>query len=306
MTRRPSASATPFAAPAPDPRSGSLESADVLWIGVLVFLAGFIWLRDRHWFADAADVLPVLAALPLAAWLGSPWRWNPVRRAPSRPTLAVAGIAIVAGLLLDLTLPLALGWTAALWAWVRQRVPAADLPRTARLLPLTLTAFPWVTLDLQPLGWWFRLSGAASAHALFSLAGLDVKGEGTELVVQGMPISVAPSCAGLNALQSLLVAGTFLACVMLRDVPGRRFALNLALLLPLAWFANTVRILAISIAALTWGQSFAMGVFHTWGGLLVLVLMFGGCWLCFRWQVPTPAGRPARAPQPANGAPTPP
>lgn len=304
MTHRPPRNPVPppdtLAAPA-----GSPAAFTALAPGLLVLVAGFIWLRNRSWFADAADVLPVLAALPLAVWLGSPWRRTPDRHPRSRPALlAAATVSFTAGLLLDLTLLLAIGWTTAVWAWLHARLPAADRPRVARLLPLALTAFPWVTLDLQPVGWWFRLSGATVAQGLFAAAGLDVTREGTQLVVQGMPIAVDPSCAGLNALQSLLVAGTFLACVMLRGVPTPRFAANLLLLLPLAWLANTARIVAISIAALTWGQPFAMGLFHTWGGLLVLVLMFGACWLCFHWQIPgtprVPAARPPSlaAPQP--------
>lgn len=307
MTRVAPSPATPPPVPAPPAQPGTLDSRDVLALGLLVLAAGFVWLRDSRWFADAADVLPVLAALPLAVWLGAPWRWNLRRQPPAGGRLALALAVFAAGLLLDLTLLLALGWTLAAWAWLRTRIPDADRPRISRLLPLMLVAFPWVTLDLQPLGWWFRLSGAATAHGLFSLAGLAVTREGTQLVVQDMPIAVDPSCAGLNALQSLFVAGTFLACVMLRDSSPIRFAANLALLLPLAWLANTLRIVAISAAALTWGQPFAMGLFHTWGGLLVLVVMFAACWLCFRWQTPSPTptptpthASPSAAPGPAS------
>jgi exosortase/archaeosortase family protein len=52
----------------------------------------------------------------------------------------------------------------------------------------------------------------------------------------------------------------------------------------LAWLANTARIVTITAAAITWGRDFAMGMFHTWGALLVLFLMFAACCAAFQWQ----------------------
>lgn len=256
---------------------------DKAWIGGLVALAAFVWLRDRAWFGTAEDTLPVLSALPLMVWLGGPWRFQASASfAPDPRLLALAGLLLVVGIGLDVTLLAAGAWTAALYAWLGRRVAPEDQPRLRRLLPLALLAFPWVTLDFQPLGWWFRLSGAWSAERLFDALGFKVSREGVKLLVQGLPVSVDASCSGLKALQAMLIAGVVLGLVMLGR--GPRYWLNLVLLAPLAWLANTARILAICVAAMTWGSGFAMGLFHTWGGLAVLVLMFGGCWALFRLQ----------------------
>lgn len=259
---------------------------DQIWVGALIALAVLIWLRDRSWFGAAEEVLPALAALPLFYWLGQPWNLNPGGSGPvSFPLMAVAVLLFVIGAASNLTILMAAGWTAAVWAWLSSAVDPADHSRVRRLLVLPFVAFPWITLDLQSVGWWFRLSGAWATELLLSGAGLQVTREGTQMLVQGMPVSVNVSCSGLKVLQSLVVAGTLLAYTLLGKTS--KYWWNVALLLPLAWLANTARIMAISLAAMTFGPEFAMGVFHSWGGLMVLVLMFIVSWGIFQFQVPT-------------------
>jgi exosortase/archaeosortase family protein len=257
---------------------------DYLWLGSLGLAAVWIWLRDRSWWDSASDVLPVLAALPLGWWLAQPLplrsdsppiRWNGI---------GLAVVATVIGIALNLTLALAAGWTLILWSWLERRIAVERQAALRRLIILPFLAFPWVTLDLTQLGWGFRWSGAWLAEQVFRGAGLMVTRNGTAMVVQGAPISVDASCAGLKVLPSLLIAGTLLGYVLLGR--SRRYWWNLALLPGLAWLANSARILAISIASLSFGQEFAMGLFHTWGGLFVLLLMFGLCWFVFQWQAP--------------------
>lgn len=265
-----------------------MNRRDSIWFAALAALAAYVWLRDSSWFGAAEDVLPVLAGLPLFYWLGQPWKLRKENAAFSLPTvyLASAALLLVVGSVFDLCLPAAVAWVLALWAWIVRRCDPEDFGRIRRLLPLALLAFPWVTLDLQPLGWWFRLSSAIAIEHVFSVIGFSVTRQGVELLVQGLPISVDAACSGLKALQSLLISGVVLCFVMM----GKRqsYWLNVAALLPLAWIANTCRILVICVAAMTWGSSFAVGVFHAWGGLGVLVMMFGMCWAILRiQQLPT-------------------
>lgn len=258
---------------------------DQIWIGALIALAVLIWLRDRSWFGAAEEVLPALAALPLFYWLGQPWKFREKCGALSFPLVAAAVLAFLVGTAMNLTILMAAGWTLAVWAWLQTAIEPTEHWRTRRLLVLPFVAFPWITLDLQSVGWWFRLSGAWATEHLLSGAGLHVTREGTQMLVQGMPVSVNVSCSGLKVLQSLVVAGTLLAYTLLGKTS--KYWWNVALLLPLAWLANTARIMAISLAAMTFGPEFAMGVFHSWGGLMVLVLMFLVSWGIFQFQVPT-------------------
>lgn len=269
-----------------------MNSRDRLWVTALIAGGALIWTRDPRWLAEADDVLPALVALPLAVWLGAPWRLNAPTRPPARFLVLLSAAAALLGAATNMTLFLAAGWTGLLWVWLERRLPHTAIPRARRLLILPFNAFPWVTLDLQPVGWWFRLTGAQVTETAFRAFGFDITREGTQLVIQGVPVSVDAACAGLHAFQSMLIAGSLLAFILLGS--SRYYWWNIGLLPALAWCANTVRILAITGASLTWGQEFAMGLFHTWGGLLVLVCMFAGCGALFRWQAlhlvrPTPA-----------------
>lgn len=268
-----------------------MKTADKAWLGLLAALAVVAWMRNTRWWGEASDVLPILIALPLGAWLGKPWRFLDTPFRLHQTWLGLGILLTVLGGFLAITLILAAGWTCLLWAWLSERIAPDDHQRARRILVFGFLAFPWVTLDLEQVGWWFRLSGAWVTASLFSAAGFHVIHDGTQLTIQGAPISVTAACSGLKVLQSMLIAGSFLAHVLLGDTP--RYWRNIAALAPIAWAANTARILLISVASLTFGQEFAMGLFHTWGGLSVLVLMFVACWALFQWQAPRTTARPA-------------
>jgi exosortase len=254
-----------------------MKRTDPLWLVALMAAAAWIWLRDRTWLESAGEVLPVLAALPLFVWLGAPWKWKDADPVPGpdrspRWVLALGVGFALAGVALDVAVLLAAAWTAFLWGWLSTRLEPRCRARARRLLLLPLLAFPWLALDGAALGWWFRLSGAWTAEQLFGLAGLSVTRAGTHLLVQGLPISVDASCAGLKVLQALLIAGTAVAFLQIGDRPG--YWWSLPALGALAWLANTLRVLVLSAAALTVSPEFAQGWFHAWGGWFVLMLMF--------------------------------
>lgn len=254
---------------------------------LFLVLAAIVWTRDTTWLTTVEDALPILVAIPLFVWLGWPWTF---RQEPDSPlplsTIGFAVVAFLLGIVGNFTFFLALGWSLCVYAWLSMRLTPEALSARRNLFLLLLLAFPWVTLDGQTLGWQFRLSGACATEWLFELMGTDVTREGTFILVQNLRIAVDESCSGLNALQSMLIAGVMLAWIQLG--PGRRFWWNLPLLLSIAWLANTLRIVTISGVGLWIGPEFAKGLFHTWGGVLILALMFALCWLVFSIQRPKP------------------
>ena len=243
----------------------------VLFLIGLAAYAAFIWLRDTSWATAPEDTLPVLIALPLCLWLGRPWEW---KAAPSEvsPLLPAGGVLVgLGGILTDSTMLLAASWCLFALTFCRM-----FLTRFApRLLLLAWMGFPWIHQSAGAIGWWFRYSGAGAAAAFFKAIGFSVEREGTFLLVQGMPLTVDPACGGLNVLQAMLVAG--LVVVLRTMPPGRGFWIAALLLMPFAWLANTMRIIFLGVTALTFGQEFAMGWFHTFGGWVVLLLMFVLC-----------------------------
>jgi exosortase/archaeosortase family protein len=259
-------------------------SPNVIFPVVLAALAIFIWLRDTTWMTSSDDTLPILIALPLFAWIGAPWSFRPSPHGLSTSQIIWIVVLFLLGIAFNSTLILTIGWTFLLWSWLSARVPQEKLSSLKKLLILPLMAFPWIALDADRIGWWFRLSGAWSAAKFFSFFGANVSQEGTILVVNGLPISVEVACAGLNTLQSMLISGSLVAYLILGE--SNRYWWNLPLLVVVSWLANTVRIIMISSAALLINPKFALGYFHQIGGWAVLVLMFSLCWFIFYLQKP--------------------
>ena len=262
-----------------------MNRLDIRVLICLVILASFIWLRDLTWASASDDTLPILVGIPLFYWVGRPWNLTqPAERLPTTVILITAFI-ILLGILFNSTLLLTIGWICLLWGWLSKRTPRAEHSRIAKLLVLPFLSFPWITLDAQPVGWWFRLSGAKVTGALYSLLGLDVKVSGTNMLINGLPISVEAACSGMNTLQSMLIAGSLLAFLYLGHTG--RFWWNIPLLVAIAWVANTIRIFLISGVALAVSPEFALGAFHFWGGWIVIVVMFLLSWVAFYLQEPT-------------------
>lgn len=258
------------------------NTKDWAYFTLLALLAAFIWLRDMAWMTTTDDTLPILVALPLFFWLEWPWKYTGKDFGLSSPHLFGGVFVLALGTMLGLTLLLAVGWTCLLWAWIQVRVTEVYRKRLLKLLILPLMAFPWIALDASQLGWWFRLTGAWATGSFFSVLGFDVMQEGTHIIVNQMPIHVDVSCAGLNALQSMLIAGTVLAYLMVGDRPI--YWWNILFLVAMAWLANTLRIVMLASVAIGISRDFAMGPFHEMGGWLVLVLMFLVCWSIFSLQ----------------------
>ncbi len=253
---------------------------------VLTLLAVFVWVRDLSWVSSAEDTLPILVTLPLFVWLGWPWAFGRESSPLPLSGVSVSVLFFFLGISADISLFLALGWTALLWSWLSTRLTPQGRSSARYLLILPLLAFPWITLDGEIIGWWFRLSSAWVSAKVFSLLGFEVLQEGTQIFVKDLNINVGEPCSGLNVLQSMLIAGTVIVHVTIGRRPS--FWLGIGLLVLLAWIANWLRILTICLAALTLGPEFASGFFHDWGGWLVLLFMFLLCCLVFMSWNPGP------------------
>ena len=251
---------------------------------ILLVLVFFIWLRDLSWVSSSDDTVPILVALPLFFWIGTPWKWSDDPKKIPELKLICSSLLFLIGIAFNSTIMLAIGWVYYFWSWLVARLKDEELSKVKKLLILPFMAFPWVALDADRIGWWFRLSGAWVASKLFYLLGFDVVLEGTLLIVNGIHIFVEVACAGLNTLQSMLIAGSAVLFLTLGNTS--RYWWNLPFLVLMSWIANTIRIFFISLAGVLISPQFAMGDFHVWGGWALLMLMFVLCWLFFSWQKP--------------------
>lgn len=261
-----------------------INKTDIYFIIVLLLLAVFIWFRDTTWMSAPDDTLPILIGIPLFIWLGIPWHFQPTAKKISMSKIALIVLLFMAGIALNFTFLLALGWTFLLWTWLTSRIASDKYKDLSKMIVLPLMSFPWITLDAQQVGWWFRLSGAWVTAKFYYLMGYEVYEDGTSLLINGIPVSVEAACAGLNTLQSMLIAGTAVAYIMLAKT--RNFWWNIPILIGMAWLANTIRIIFLVGLALAFSPEVAMGSFHIWGGWFILCVMFGLCWLIFHLQEP--------------------
>ena len=262
---------------------------------LLMICFPLIWFQDTGWTNTPSDILPALAALPLFVWLGRPWNLAPGPQFPSARPLLVSILLFALGLFTGIALFPALGWTALLWSWLSPRLDAEARKKAKKLLPLSVMAFPWLLLDGRPVGWCFRLTGAEATEGVLRLFQLDVLRQGTRLLVETLPVDVAPACSGLNTLQAMVVAGIAIAFIELGE--NRRYWVCLPLLAAAAWVANTLRIIAITGTALVHGPETAEGIFHTLGGWVVLMVMFLLCMGTFRLMAPRKPNDLRQSPQ---------
>ncbi|MFN4175113.1 MAG: archaeosortase/exosortase family protein, partial [Parachlamydiaceae bacterium] len=197
----------------------------------------------------------------------------------NRVFLTLFLIFFLAGAILDMNLLFAIGWVFLVKAMPIEEPSSSEL---AKLLVIPFFGFPWVSFDANGIGWTFRLTGAQVTAQLFSLLNFNVIQEGTQLLINKLPISVEAACAGLNTLQSMMILGLTLAYMDLKH--SILYWFNIPLLLFIAWIANTIRIIMISSMALYGGREFALGPLHSIGGLAVIFIMFMLAWGLIKLQ----------------------
>ena len=237
---------------------------------IVIWIVGWIpFLRGN---ASLNDGLAALAAAGLALF-SARHAWRDVSAPPATPQVAGAVILAGLGLVTDFTLLIAI-------ALVLLACPAGAAKARANdeLRLLALLSLPWLATDGTSLALAFRHSAAWTTEAFFQVFGFAVSREGTTLTIEGQPLAVAAACAGLDTLHATLVAGAWLAAALRRR---KLFWSAVAALPLLAWVANTSRVIALGGVAITWGPNAAIGWFHTWGGLAVVVVMFAlaGAWV---------------------------
>jgi exosortase/archaeosortase family protein len=259
-----------------------MKKADICFFFFLIFLAAFIWLRDASWITSSDEAVPLLVVLPLVFYLGRPWKVIESNKFLALLPFFGALLLFFFGVLSDLTVSLAASFALFLYSWQKVHLEEETLNRARPLLILTLFAFPWVTLDIPALGWWFRLSGAYVTTQFFQLLGYEVVQNGTNIQIGGFEIFIENACSGLNTLQSMLLAGTTLACFTFDT--AKKVLFQIPFLFFAAWFANTLRIILTTALALLISIGFVQGDFHIFVGWLTIIFVFLLSYLFFQWE----------------------
>jgi exosortase B len=119
----------------------------------------------------------------------------------------------------------------------------------------------------QPL----KLGISAAAVDLLRVFGYPIAKAGVMIQVDQYQVLVAAACAGLNSLISLSAIGLFY--VYIRHNANWRYALLLMLaIIPVAIFANFIRVVVLILITYHLGDAAAQGFLHGFSGLTMFVV----------------------------------
>lgn len=122
----------------------------------------------------------------------------------------------------------------------------------------------------------FRLKvfAARTGSAIAARIGIPLVRSGMTIHMPGGSLRIADPCAGLRSLIALVALGALFAWFS-RGSTWKRIVL-FAAAVPLAVFANILRISLLCFVANLWGVDAALGFFHDFSGLFLFVIAFLG------------------------------
>jgi exosortase len=158
-------------------------------------------------------------------------------------------------------------------------------------------AFPLLFLFLMvPLPFdvwvaqWLETPTATASTAVVQVLGVPAQNKGSLIELPNAAFAVGGVCAGLRSSIALFTLALFV--VMVGTPGGTRNKITLlALVIPLALVANTVRIAVLLIVAHAWGSDAAMNYYHDYSSYVFFALALGllflasGVLRCPLWRV---------------------
>jgi len=159
------------------------------------------------------------------------------------------------------------------WGWDQLRIVRFPVLFLLLMIPLPAIVFNQLTFPLQILA-------SKLAAAALPLLGISVLREGNIINLAAMSLEVPDACSGIRSLFSLIT----LAIIGGYTIRERRelWALSILAAVPVAVFANALRIIGAGLLAQHWNANKAEGFFHTFSGWLVFLVSLGI--LIWLWQ----------------------
>lgn len=117
--------------------------------------------------------------------------------------------------------------------------------------------------------------------AFLKLIGVPVFREGNVINLVSTTLEVADACSGIRSIMSLLALATALSYFTQKGWGKRATLIFLAL--PIAVFANGIRVIGTGILASRYGSAAAEGFFHEFAGLVIfgvaMVMLIASAWV---------------------------
>lgn len=176
------------------------------------------------------------------------------------------------------------------WGWLTFRAILFPWACLILMIPIPAIILQKVTFPLQ-------IFASKVAAAMLRLVGVPVYREGNVINLPAMPLEVVQACSGIRSLLSLITLAIIYGYLLEQRKSMRIFLAVLAV--PIAIFANSLRIVGTGLLVQYWDPDKAEGFFHTFQGWLIFVLSLAMLFALHRlanrfWPVsgdPVPATR---------------
>ena len=245
-----------------------------LWSQSLLFTFRLA-LRDEQ-YTHILLILPITVALIFMDWEPP----EPAMRSATRLgsfllicALVIAAAAKLAPLAAHPDDQLSLNMLALVCWWIGAFVLSFGglaFQRAAFPLFFLLWIVPLPEFVLNPIVRWLQQGSAASAHLLFSAAGVPAVQEGTLITIPGLTIEVARECSSIRSSLMLIVTSMVLAQMLLRS-PWRK-ALLIAVAIPLSIAKNGLRIFVLGMLGTRVDPRYLTGRLHHDGGIIYFLI----------------------------------
>jgi exosortase len=250
-----------------------------------VVLLAFLWFLYAHvvanlarqWFDDPnyshGIFVPICSALLL--WIHrKSWMATPLQPSAGGLLFVVAamGLLLVGTLGAELFLPrfslciLAGGLVVYFAGWRMLRAVLAPWLALFLMIPLPVIVFNEIAFPLQVLA-------SRLACSFLELLQVPVLREGNIIVLSSMSLDIVEACSGLRSLMSLITVAVLYGLFFERKI-WMRFLLVIVAI-PVAVFANSLRIVSSALLAQYVSPHLAEGFFHAFSGFLLFLLCLG-------------------------------
>ena len=242
---------------------------------LLLFVPTFYNAATTFWKSEEHGHGPIILAIIL--WLI--WRQRAsLRDGHSRPAVLAGLSFLVFGLVVyvvgrtqEIALleigalaPILAGSLLAMCGWSALRALWFPIVFVAFLVPLPGTLVDAVTVPLK------QGVSQVAEHVLYA-AGYPIARSGVMLTIGQYQLLVADACSGLQSMFSLSALGLLFMYVTARASKLHN-AIMLASILPIAFFANIVRVMALILVTYHFGDEAGQGFLHGAAGIVLLLV----------------------------------
>ena len=263
-------------APTPGRKLPELIAIATLLLGLLAIVAPtLVFVAEESWSTEQGSHGPIVLFTGL--WLL--WRqWLEARKVAVRPR-GLVGLAVLAAFLVSYGLARVTqiveveGYAmyACLLAVLYTLVGAQAMKRMWFPLFYLVFIFPPPETLVAAITLPMKVELSKAAVGFLDMLGYPIGGEGVMIYIGQYELLVAAACSGLNSIISLSAISLFY--IYVRHQADWRYAgLLVFLIVPVALFANFIRVLILILLTYHFGEAAAQGFLHNFAGVFMFAL----------------------------------